>query len=86
MATNLDAIWAIAPKSMPIQVYEIIRPHENAIESKKPRFFDWVVEETRPSNIGRRAIVHELNEAAAPAKATAIRTSNKEPLKRIFWM
>ena len=29
-------------------------------------------------------MVQELKEATAPAKATAIKTSNNEPLKRIF--
>lgn len=84
MATSLDAIWAIAPKSIPIKVYEIIRPQENAIESKKPRCFDFEGEETSPNNTDRRAMVQELNEATAPAKATAIKTSNNDPLKRIF--
>jgi len=31
-------------------------------------------------------MVHELNEATAPAKATAIKTSNNDPRKRMFWM
>jgi hypothetical protein len=74
----------MVPKSIPIKVYEIIRPHENAIERKNPRCFNGDLEETSPNNTGRRAMVQELNEATAPAKATAIKTSNNDPLKRIF--
>ena len=84
MATSLVAIWAMAPKSIPIKVYEIISPQENAMERKNPRCFDCALEETSPNNTGRRAMVQELNEATAPAKATAIRTSINVPLKRIF--
>jgi hypothetical protein len=62
----------------------MIRPQEKAMERKNPRCLGPEPVETRPSNTGKRAIVQELNEATAPAKATAIRTSNKEPLKRIF--
>lgn len=84
MATSPDAIWAIAPKSIPIKVYEMIRPQENATERKKPRCRDCALEETSPNNTGKRAMVQELNEAIVPAKATAIKTSNNDPLKRIF--
>jgi len=65
-------------------VYEIIRPQEKAIESRTPRYFKCDFEETSPNKTDRRAMVHELKEATAPAKATAIKTSNNDPLKRIF--
>ncbi len=84
MATSLEAMFAIAPKSIPIKVYEIMRPQEKAMESKNPRCFELEDEETSPNKTGRRAMVQELNEATAPAKATAIKTSNNVPLKRIF--
>ena len=74
----------MAPKSIPIKVYEIIRPQEKAMERKNPRCFDCEVEETSPNNTGRRAMVQELKEATAPAKATATKTSNNDPLKRMF--
>ena len=62
----------------------MISPQEKAIERKNPRCFDCDVEDTSPNNTGKRAMVQELNEATAPAKATAIKTSNNDPLKRIF--
>ena len=40
IATSFVAICAIAPKSIPIKVYEMISPQEKAIERKNPRFLD----------------------------------------------
>jgi hypothetical protein len=62
----------------------MIRPQENAIESKNPLCFDPELVDTSPNKTGRRAMVQELKEATAPAKATAIKTSTRDPLKRIF--
>ena len=51
---------------------------------KKTSTFRLLVELTSPNKTGRRAMVHELKEATAPAKAAAIKTCNNDPLKRIF--